>query len=115
MNLECTRSLIRDGVDVENPVRGIIQVLESAVELVEIPDNDFAWSSWESSDDAKRELNSLLGRVRAGDIPRQLDISVLFAPTGPLQELGLSSGWADTFLKISERFDEVERKLWQKG
>jgi hypothetical protein len=33
---------------------------------------------------------------------------VLFAPTGPLQELSLSSGWADDFLKLASRFDATQ-------
>jgi hypothetical protein len=41
------------------------------------------------------------------------DVSVLFAPTGPIQEVSLSSGWSETFLKVAERFDRAERQLWR--
>ncbi|WP_161599681.1 hypothetical protein [Pseudomonas arsenicoxydans] len=41
-----------------------------------------------------------------------LNVAVLFAPTGPLQELCMSSGWAETYLKVAGKFDEVERLLW---
>ncbi len=112
MNLDRTRHLIHQGFDQADPKEWLIQVLESAIELVDIPDNDFAWSSWETADDARKELNDLIVRVKAGDIPERLDVSVLFGPTGPLQEVSLSSGWAETFLKVAERFDELERSLW---
>lgn len=115
MKLPLTRSLIHEGIDQGDPRRGLAQVLESAIELIELPDNDFAWSSWESSEEAKKELSELLSRVRSGDLPDRLDVSVLFAPTGPLQEVSLSSGWGEAFLKVAERFDEVERKLWKYG
>lgn len=36
---------------------------------------------------------------------------LLFAPTGSLQEVSLSSGWAETFLKVAERYEEVEATL----
>ena len=33
-------------------------------------------------------------------------IRVLFAPTGPIQEVSLSSGWGHEFIKLAERFDK---------
>lgn len=38
--------------------------------------------------------------------------SVLFAPTGPIQEVSLTSGWANPFLKVAERFDNAEKSPW---
>jgi hypothetical protein len=35
------------------------------------------------------------------------DIEVLFAPTGPIQEVSMSSGWSREFLRLAERFDEA--------
>jgi len=29
-----------------------------------------------------------------------------------LQEVSLSSGWAEPFLKVAEKYDEVERLIW---
>ncbi|MCJ0975643.1 hypothetical protein MST27_19935 [Pseudomonas sp. PS1] len=78
----------------------LIHVLESAIELVSLPDNDFCWSSWESEQEAKQEMLALIGSVKAGVSPEKLKISVLFAPTGPLQEVSMSSGWADAYLKL---------------
>ncbi|MCP3433641.1 hypothetical protein [Stutzerimonas stutzeri] len=90
----------------------LIHVLESAIELVSLPDNDFCWSSWESEQEAKQEMLALIGSVKAGVLPEKLKIAVLFAPTGPLQEVSMSSGWADAYLKIADRYDEVESILW---
>jgi len=55
---------------------------------------------------------SLLDLVKAGTLPERLKLTVIFAPTGPLQETSMSSGWAETYLKIAERFDQVEALLW---
>ena len=115
MNLDYTRHLIDKGFRASDPKAMLIQVLDSVMELISIPDNDFSWSSWESAEVAINEIENLIDRTKIGYIPNRLDITIIFAPTGPLQELSLSSGWADTFLKIAERFDEVEFKLWKKG
>jgi len=115
MKLDQTRRVIHEGVDLIAPKKGLIQVLEAAIELIDLPDNDFAWSSWQSSDDARSEIEGLISRIKSDDMPERLDVSVLFAPTGPLQEVSLSSGWADAFLKVAERFDSLERKIWTNG
>jgi hypothetical protein len=39
--------------------------------------------------------------------------SILFAPTGPLQEIAIANGWSDIYLKLSEEFDGLEYILKQ--
>lgn len=85
----------------------LITVLEEARALLMRPDNDFAWSSWEDRDDALAEVDALIARLRAGELPEARSLSVLFAPTGPLQEVSISSGWGDTFLLLARRFDDA--------
>lgn len=91
----------------------LIAVLLAAKALLKKPDNDFAWSSWENVDEATKEIDDIVARIKNGNIPERLDVSVLFAPTGPIQEVSLSSGWADEFLSLADRYDVVERRLWR--
>ncbi len=112
MNLDRTKQLLHDGIDKDNPITSLIHVLESALELVALPDNDFVWSHWNSAADAFEEINSLINRTKSGSLPERLSVSVLFAPTGSLQEVSINSGWGDAFLKVAEKYDEVERLLW---
>lgn len=95
-----------------NATEELIEVLSAALVLLKRPENDFAWSSWESADDAIKEIEGIIARINMGNIPKRVDVSVLFAPTGPIQEVSLSSGWADEFLSLAERFDAVERRIW---
>ncbi|HYJ80517.1 MAG TPA: hypothetical protein VEW03_12970, partial [Longimicrobiaceae bacterium] len=81
--------------------RELADVLRETRELLARPDNDFAWSSWEDADDALREIDGLITAVERGEVPG----SVLFAPTGPIQEVSLSSGWGDEFLALADRWD----------
>lgn len=112
MKLDRARQLINEGIDRNNPMGSLIHILESAIELVSLPDNDFCWSYWESEEEAKQEILYLIGSVKNGVLPEQEKISVLFAVTGPLQEVSMSSGWADAYLKIADKYDEVESILW---
>ena len=83
----------------------MLDVFQRARDLVARPDNDFAWSSWRDTEDALEEIDSVLSRLQRGEIPALLEMSVLFAPTGPMQEISLSSGWGNRFLGLAEEFD----------
>ena len=85
----------------------LISVFEDARELIADPSNDFAWSSWAGREDAIEELDGILSALRSGVLPEKLSLEVLFAPTGPIQEVSLSSGWGGEFLALAERFDEA--------
>jgi hypothetical protein len=96
------------GNDSDMPNLGkLISVFEEARELVADPGNDFSWSSWVGRDDAVDEIDGILSVLRSGAVPKGLSTGVLFAPTGPMQEVSLSSGWGGVFLMLAERFDEA--------
>ncbi len=83
----------------------LLDVFQRARDLVARPDNDFAWSSWRDVEHALEEIDGLIARLQNDDIPDTFDMSVLFAPTGPMQELALSSGWGNRFLGLASEFD----------
>lgn len=112
MDLERARKLIHEGIDHGFPVDGLILVLEAAIELISLPDNDFCWSRWDDAAQANGELLGMINMLNAGALPEKTSVSVLFAPTGPLQEVSLNSGWGEAFLRVASRYDEVEALLW---
>jgi len=71
-------------------------------------ENDFSWSSWSDADQAIAEIDSIIAALETSSIP---PIGVLFAPTGPIQEVSLSSGWRNEFLKLADRFDKEYENL----
>ena len=91
----------------------LAQVLRSCIELVSLEDNDFSWSSWKDKSEALKELQGLLQVAENGGTPELIKLSVLFAPTGPIQEVSLSSGWGDAFIRVSEKYDLAERQIWR--
>jgi hypothetical protein len=111
--LDNTKIFLNRDIDLSKPFDELIEVLNSAIELLSLPENDFCWSSWEDKDTALSEIYSLINQIRAGDTPQRLDVSVLFAPTGPIQEVSISSGWGDIFLILAEKYDEIERRIWK--
>jgi hypothetical protein len=91
----------------------LIDVLRNARELLARNDNNFFWSSWQDSNAAVAELDERITAIERGETPSKLDIAVLFAPTGPMQDVSISSGWAREFLVIASRFDRVAEAVWR--
>jgi hypothetical protein len=85
----------------------LLAVFVRAREALSHPDNDFAWSSWRDADDALREIDGIISKLRSGTLPDELQMRVLFAPTGPIQEVSLSSGWSQGFVELAEDFDSA--------
>jgi len=81
----------------------LIAVFEEARQYMERPDNNFDWSSWIDNEHAQQEIDGILANLRRGETPTNM--STLFAPTGPMQEVSLSSGWGNEFLDLANRYE----------
>ncbi len=101
--------------DVEAARRELTEVLRTARALLALPDNNFDWSSWRDAGAALAEVDKLISVLEGGRLPSRLTLSVLFAPTGPMQEVSLSSGWADAFLALADRFDTAVEAAYRCG
>jgi hypothetical protein len=78
--------------------------MEETRTYLALENNDFSWSSWIDQNHALAEIDSIIPDLQHGSVP---DMVVLFAPTGPIQEVSLSSGWGDEFINLALRFDEA--------
>jgi hypothetical protein len=85
----------------------LIAVFERTRAVLAAPGNDFIWSFWEDVDEALVEIDGILAALRAGSLPSDQSMRVLFAPTGPIQEVSLSSGWGDLFIDLADDFDNA--------
>ena len=81
----------------------LITILREAKAFLALDGNDFSWSSWSDQNQAISEIDSIITELENGSVP---DIRVLFAPTGPIQEISLSGGWGYEFIELAERFDK---------
>jgi hypothetical protein len=82
-------------------------VLAAARPLVARPDNDFMYSSWLHAEHALRELDELAAALD-GDLPLPAgQLGVVFAPTGPMHELAVSSGWSREFGTLASEVDDA--------
>ena len=83
----------------------LTQLFDEVRKLVSLPENDFSWSSWLDKDHALLEIDGIRNQLLDAKLP--VDANVLFLPTGPIQELALSSGWGDTFIRLADWYDDA--------
>ncbi|MBI1830676.1 MAG: hypothetical protein HYR84_04410 [Planctomycetes bacterium] len=93
--------------------RELIEVLHSAKSFLALAGNDFAWSSWDNAQEALAELDGLIASIESGSLPDRMKIKLLFAPTGGIQEVSVSSGWGQEFLDLAQRFDAAELRAYE--
>jgi len=96
--------------------RELVDVLRECRALLAHPDSDFGWSSWKDADEALAEIDGMIRGIEQGPLSQYW--SVIFAPTGPMQEASISSGWGNTFLALANRWDaamEVAKALGMVG
>lgn len=73
--------------------------------LLDNDDNDFRWSTWTNKSAALSELDEFIGKIERGESFDLMNLELLFAPTGNIQEVSLSSGWGTEFCEVAARFD----------
>lgn len=96
------------------PHERLAKALRDARELVSRPGNDFMWSSFNDAHDAVAELDELLATSSRRPL-RRADLGGLFAPTGPLHEVAVSSGWTAAFDEVADRVEAIRldlRRRW---
>ncbi|MCC2110864.1 MAG: hypothetical protein KDJ16_02385 [Hyphomicrobiales bacterium] len=71
------------------------------------PNNRFEWSGWNDVDDALAEFDAIAIAIARYDEAARARLQLYFAPTGPIQEVSLSSGWGDEFLALARRADKL--------
>lgn len=86
-------------------VEALLRIAAETSHLLGRNSNDFSYTCWDSRGEAQAELSSICAMLE-NDPPRAFkSLEFLFLPTGPLQELGLSSGWGDEYLELADAFD----------
>jgi len=91
----------------------LIEVLRHTRQLLALPESDFVYSEWGDANEAMAAIDALIAELKEGRIPDQMALTLLFAPTGSIQEVSARSGWGREFLDVAARFDGAARSLYR--
>lgn len=88
-------------------VAKLLCLLDEIRTMVNSPNTDFTWSSFNNEKEFIREYDLLIEDFKRG-MPGCIEkLNLLFAPTGDLQEISINSGWGEKFIEISSKFDDL--------
>jgi hypothetical protein len=74
------------------------------------PKTDTVWAGFDNPKILKEELNQDIEKIEQCDYETLEKVNIQFMPTSTYQELSLSNGWSEEYIKISNEFDDVYRK-----
>lgn len=85
----------------------MLAVLRKTRKALNSPNNKFIFSDWDNHEEAVDEIDEWIRVVSKylGEDTSQL--RVLFAPTGPIQEVSMDSGWAELYLELAKEFEKA--------
>jgi hypothetical protein len=83
----------------------IINTLDILKKKISSPETNILYSRFDTKDEVINELDTHIQRLQKEDFSKIEELIILFAPTGDLQEISISSGWGQLYLTLSERFD----------
>ncbi len=94
-------------------VTGVTNVLMKTKALIKVSDIDVVWSRFENKEELITALDDHIEKLRSQDFAKLWNLIVLFAPTGSLQEISISSGWSTEYLALASEFDIAINELKQ--
>lgn len=92
-------------------IREVVQVVEDVLAIVEAEPQDVTWSRWDEPEEMVADVRNHVALLRRGDVSQVPELKMLFAPTGSLQEVAISSGWGERYLRLAARFDAARTGL----
>ncbi|WP_435158906.1 hypothetical protein [Amycolatopsis sacchari] len=66
--------------------------------------HDVTWSRYRAVEEVISDLEHLRERIDEGDPPARRELKLLCAPTGVIDEIAISSGWAETWTKLVGKY-----------
>lgn len=98
-------TLGRDARSKPQDPRKLISVLKETLNYVQVSD-DSVYARY-GVNEITAQLKTATACLERGEAVRDIDLSLLFAPTGDIQETSIENGWADEFIVLSDRFDRA--------
>ncbi|WP_261305933.1 hypothetical protein [Paenibacillus andongensis] len=84
-----------------------VEILREVRNLIDSPYTDVTWSSYNTTEEVLSAVDIYIIRLTERDNSVLSELKLFFAPTGPLQDISINSGWSNKYLDISSRFDDI--------
>jgi hypothetical protein len=90
----------------------LVDVLRAVRDKIH-PGTDPVWAGFEDVNEVLEELDMYIQDMQACNFLQLDSLRARFAPAGPFQDLSITNGWGQDFLKFALAFDTAYRNLRQ--
>jgi len=93
-----------------NDFQKVRQILER-IKSWTTNETDTVWAGYVNAEEFLVDLNQDIEKIKFCDFTTLDKLKIEFAPTSTYQEISISNGWGDEFLKLAENFDNLYEKI----
>ncbi|NBB31851.1 hypothetical protein [Cellulophaga sp. BC115SP] len=108
-----TYNLFTDKIPFYNDFQKVKSILETIKNLI-IDGTDTVWAGYDNGKEFLVDLNTDIEKIRFCDFETLDKLNMEFAQASTYQEISLSNGWANEYLKLAEQFDNLYKRLKSK-
>ena len=101
-----TFKLFTDKIPFYSDFQKVRQILET-IKNWTTDETDTVWAGYDNGKEFLIDLNTDIEKISFCDFETLDKINMEFAPTSTYQEISLSNGWSEDFLKLAEQFDRL--------
>ena len=105
-----TFKLFTDKIPFYADFQRVRQILET-IKSWTTNETDTVWAGYDNGQEFLVDLNADIEKIKFCDFATLDKLNGKFAPTSTYQEISLSNGLGDEFLKLAERFDKLYEKI----
>jgi hypothetical protein len=86
----------------------LADIIDELLAIVRAHPQDLDWQPhYDDQQELEHDLRDHSARVRSGDPSRLAELKFSLLPTGDLNEIALSSGWGDAYVRLADEFDRL--------
>lgn len=86
----------------------LVEIIDELVAIVQTHPQDVDWQPhYDDAQELLADLRDHAERMRRGDGSRLPELKFSLLPTGDLNEIALSSGWGEAYVRLANQFDEL--------
>lgn len=78
----------------------LCDLIGDLLSILRVGEHDVTWSRYRTVEELIAELEDLRERIRGGDSAARQRLKMLSLPTGAIDEIAISSGWAGTWVNL---------------
>ncbi len=105
-----TFKLFTDKITFYPHFQKVMQILET-IKSWTTDESDTLWAGYGSGKEFLADLNEDIEKIKFCDFATLDQLNMEFAPASTYQEISISNGWENEFLRLAEQFDKLYKKI----